>query len=325
MKPLFIFSLVRSGSTLLQRMLATHPGVATASEPYLLLPLIYSRRDRGIYAEYGQLLASVGISDFCRTLPNGEADYDDAVRRFVLDLYRRSTDGTATFFLDKTPAYCFIAADIMRLFPEGRFIFLWRNPLGVIASTITSLPYAGRWNLFNKWDSYLYQGLDHLLTTFSAERDRVCAVQYEDLITQPEQESARLFTYLGLAPEEAAPQAFASVKLRSQYVGDQKGVRAYQEVSDEPLTKWKATINNPTRRAWCRRYLRWLGPERLRLMGYEYNTLRAELDSVPLTLRHTGADLGWMMFGAGYRIAEYRLARHKLQNWRAGRHVPIHT
>ena len=325
MKPLFIFSLQRTGSTLLQRLLATHPAITTVSEPYLLLPFIYARRDRGVYAEYGHQLASVGIRDFCRTLPNGAADYDAALRRFVLDLYALTGSGDTRYFLDKTPAYCFIAADIMRLFPEGRFIFLWRNPLAVIASTITSLPYYGRWNLFNKWDNYLYNGLDHLLTTFAAAGPRACAVRYEDLVTDPQRESARLFAYLDLDPAAAAPQRFADVNLHSPHVGDQQGVRAYKSLSSEPLTKWKATLNNPPRRAWCRRYLQWLGPQRLQQMGYDYGELRAELDDVSLSLRHTGADLWWMLFGAAYRIAEFRLARHKLQDLRAGRHVTIHT
>ena len=39
-RPIFIFSAPRSGSTLLQRVLAAHTQVATASEPWILLPLL---------------------------------------------------------------------------------------------------------------------------------------------------------------------------------------------------------------------------------------------------------------------------------------------
>ena len=38
--PVFIFSLPRSGSTLTQRVLTAHDGVASAAEPWVLLPLL---------------------------------------------------------------------------------------------------------------------------------------------------------------------------------------------------------------------------------------------------------------------------------------------
>jgi len=49
--PIFIFSLPRSGSTLMERILATHPAVGTASEPWILLPFLYTRIRDGVYAE----------------------------------------------------------------------------------------------------------------------------------------------------------------------------------------------------------------------------------------------------------------------------------
>ena len=44
-KPIFIFSITRSGSTLLQRVIAAHEGVATVSEPWVLLPYLYTLRE----------------------------------------------------------------------------------------------------------------------------------------------------------------------------------------------------------------------------------------------------------------------------------------
>jgi hypothetical protein len=41
--PLFLLSLPRSGSTLAQRILAAHGGIATTSEPWILLPYLYVR------------------------------------------------------------------------------------------------------------------------------------------------------------------------------------------------------------------------------------------------------------------------------------------
>ena len=43
-KLIFLFSLPRSGSTLVQRVLAVHDALITASEPWLLLSLIASKK-----------------------------------------------------------------------------------------------------------------------------------------------------------------------------------------------------------------------------------------------------------------------------------------
>ena len=45
-KPVFLFSLPRSGSTMLQRALGRHPNIATLSESWFLLGLIPPRRNR---------------------------------------------------------------------------------------------------------------------------------------------------------------------------------------------------------------------------------------------------------------------------------------
>ena len=75
MKLIFLFSLPRSGSTLLQRLIASHPQVATVSEPWLVLPYLYTLRGRGIYAEFDYKTSSTAIQDFCEELPNGPEEY----------------------------------------------------------------------------------------------------------------------------------------------------------------------------------------------------------------------------------------------------------
>ena len=68
-RPLFLLCLPRSGSTLVQRVLASHAEIATVSEPWLLLPLLYSIREHGIRAEYWHQTAAQAIADFIEELP----------------------------------------------------------------------------------------------------------------------------------------------------------------------------------------------------------------------------------------------------------------
>jgi hypothetical protein len=51
-------------------------------------------------------------------------------------------------------------------------------------------------------------------------------------------------------------------------------------------------LNNPVRKAWFRRYLRWIGRERLAVMGCVLDVLIAELDALPRFYRRIGSDVG---------------------------------
>ena len=74
-------------------------------------------------------------------------------------------------------------------------------------------------------------------------------------------------------------------------MGDRSGSEKFAGVSPKPLEGWRQTFNNPVRKAWGRRYLRWIGRDRLAIMGYDLDNLLSELDGVPTSRRHVGSDL----------------------------------
>jgi len=288
LKPLFIFSLPRSGSTLLQRVLAADSQIASVAEPWVLLPFVYALRERGISAEYSHQSANLALNDFIQELPNGKKDYLSAIRSAMNELYRKATkDNDARYFLDKTPRYALIADEIIEIFPEGKFIMLWRNPLAIIASIIETWE-DGKWNL-SKHKVDLFDGVANLIDCYRSHSEKVLAIQYESFLRSPEMELSRIAEYLELKLEPDLLKSFYQVKFRG-IMGDPTGVKNYREVDTAPLEKWKATINNPLRKMWCRRYLRWLGEERLRIMGYELNDLLRELDSTEMSLRNLFTD-----------------------------------
>lgn len=82
--PVFLFSLPRAGSTLVQRILASHPAIAATAEPWFLLPLLSTYANIEVSAEYVHRAAKAGISDFVNTLPQGFDTYAEELREFVL-------------------------------------------------------------------------------------------------------------------------------------------------------------------------------------------------------------------------------------------------
>ncbi len=268
--PIFVFSLPRSGSTLTQRILATHPEVATASEPWILLPLLYMRRRNGIYAEYAHRVAYKAIEDFCAGLPGGPSDFLQEIKELALRLYRARAHVGAKYFVDKTPRYHVIAPEIVELFPDARFVFLWRNPLAIISSIIETWG-AGRWNLY-EFEFELFDGLENLIAARLHAGPQACSVRFEDLVGEQPEARQGLFRQLGLEFDAVQAGRFSAVQLAGR-MGDKTGVGRYHNLSQEPIARWRRMLGSPIRKMWCRRYLRWIGKERLAVMGYDLDAL----------------------------------------------------
>lgn len=311
LKPLFIFSLPRSGSTLAQRILASHDDIATVAEPWILLPYLYTLKRKGIYAEYGHGQMIGAIEDLCKNFPNGQDDYLLHMQSFILKLYGEATKTEAKYFLDKTPRYHLVVEDIIRLFPEGKFIFLWRNPLAIIASLIET--YGRKWNLYTfKVD--LFDGLTNLLSAYEKFASKAYAIRYEDILSNPETQLQKMYSYMGLAFTPDILSSLDNVQFKGR-MGDPTGVKQYQEISQKPVDKWKYILANPVRKTWCKNYLKWIGKERLTIMGYDLDELLLELDAIPSSLRMIGSDLLRVGYGIACCTLEFQLMRDKMQNF----------
>lgn len=309
MTPVFIFSLPRSGSTLLQRIIGAHPEVATASEPWVLLPLCYMQASEGVYAEYNHRGYVRAINDFYDVLPHGKADYDKALNSFVDTLYRKASSGNETYFLDKTPRYHLIANEIMELFPDGKFIFLWRNPLSVVASLLT-MHESARWNLPH-YKIDLYKGLECLVQA-QEEATFTHRVQYAQLISNPESAVKDICSYLGIQYSDDMLSDFGEVQL-SGSLGDPTGTKKYTSISEGPMSKWKRVLNTPVRKIWMKRYLKWIGTRKLEIMGYDYERTVEMLDAIPLRIHHTFADIFGLVRGGMRTWLEPYIVKRKIE------------
>lgn len=305
----------------MQRVLAAHEQIHSAtSEPHILLPYLYTVRTYGVYAEYDHNNAVRSIEDFYANMPGGKEEYLREVREFALRVYAKTTPQSARYFLDKTPRYHLIANDVMQLFPEGKFLFLWRNPLAVLSSNMETWA-NGKWNLY-RYKVDLFDGIEKLVEAYSEHGAEAHAMRFEDLIANPVEEWAKVFDYLELPFDPSVLEKFADIGLLGR-MGDTSGTELYDHVSREPMSKWRRSLSNPVRKTWSSRYLRWIGADRLATMGYGLEELLAELDSVPTSSQGVGSDLVRMGYGVLFQLFEPRMLKHKaefLPSWRR-----IHT
>ena len=304
--PIFLFSLPRSGSTLLQRILTTHSCITTTPEPWVLLPLLSMRRD-DVFADYGHATARRAIADFRSRLEGGEGGFDDELRRFVLRIYRRAAGSNATYFLDKTPRYHLIASEIIDLLPSARVVILWRNPLAIMASIIQTWG-KGKWNLY-RYNVDFYRGLPLLVDLARQDQANVISIRYEDLVTRQKETLKRVCDHLDLNLDEldVSPPTLDGV------VGDPTQTQ-YDSISSASLDKWKTVLANPLRKRSACAYLDWLGTDRLGIMGYAYDDLVDAINKTPLTLQYMGRDVIGFIKGVVWPFGEYEMYKHKLES-----------
>lgn len=286
-------------------MLGAHEGVATASEPWLLLPLLLPLRDDVPAPGSWQPGTHAALTDFSRQLPGGIGSYERAVGDAARTIYAEAAAG-APFFLDKTPPYFLIVDEIVRALPEARIVILWRNPLAVLSSIVETFC-AGRWRP-QDYPTSLFGGLARLIEGARAHGDRIHTVRYEDLVGGEDAEWRRLTGFLGLDFDPASLRRFAGVRLDGA-MGDKVGSGIYSRLETEPTGKWRATIDNPVRRLWARRYLEWIGAERLALMGYDLEGLLAELAATETNLGGSAGDAADAIASIARDAVKARFAR----------------
>ena len=307
-KPVFIFSMPRSGSTLLQRVIATNEQVSTVSEPWILLPFLYGLKKEGVYAEYSHFSVYHAIQDLCKEMPNGEEEYLSAVRTAALHIYGSIAQESAVYFLDKTPRYALVVEQIIRTFPDGKFIFLWRNPLSVIGSIVETF-YLNKWKLFHsKID--LFDGQANLIEAGKKYSSSALSIKYEDLVKNPYEELGRLEKYLDLDYDSSKLRSFSSITLNGGR-GDPTGAKKYTEISTKSIESWKHAITNPWRKYWCRKYLNWLGKERLQIMGYDLDELILSLGQAQNKWDTLVSDLLYSLYGTFYCVLEFKILKDK--------------
>jgi hypothetical protein len=289
---IFIFSLPRSGSTLLQRLFCRATVVKSISEPALLLPLLYHRYNKEVYSSYNVQVFSRGVDDLVSLYRNGWDDYDSELRTFALRLYENALGGKGKYFVDKTPRYSLIAPEIAELFPRAKFIFLWRDPLRIVDSTIESL-WSGRW-LPSRMAIDLEQGVQKLCSAAEALGDRAMHIRYEELVAAPEEKFGLLLRKLKMAHLfEGVEQ---ELPVRSGGLGDPESTSASKAVFQTSASRPLRHMGSFVRQRWILSRFREFPSEYWSYLGKSYSDMESELSQSPFEVKQLLADAGQSMF-----------------------------
>jgi len=246
MKLVFLISLPRAGSTLLQRLLMGHPLVASCGEPWLALPLARLGAPDDGFAGYGRASLVRSVDHVTESLPGGKGALLRAGGRFLEDVYGQIAGPEAEWFVDKTPRYYKILPELAQMCPDAKFIFLLRDPLSIYGSILNYI--GGDLKSLPTWEQDIVEGVPLLAQGHTALAERSITVHYSDLVAQPEKALRGILEFMDLPYDSQCVEQLGETKVAR---GDPTGVKQYSTVSTDSLEGWKRAINSKRKRKVC--------------------------------------------------------------------------
>lgn len=243
---LFVVGCARSGTTLLQSLLAAHPAVLsfpeTAVFSHLLSPVVpgqtrqitVHRRTQLCYRQATALLNSLARRDLEQLLPIRSQSIRHFVDGFVAMLDRLTLDKGKSWWVEKTPGNICFVPEILALVPGAKFIAIVRDG----RQNVAALYDMGR--KYPDWAAY--RNLDLAIEAWNS------SARYAHLLrSMPEARIIRL--------ERLLSETEAAVKEVCQFLGlpftrDMIDCRA--EAAGAVITArepWKADVLTPLRSA----------------------------------------------------------------------------
>ncbi|MET0248295.1 MAG: sulfotransferase [Sphingobium sp.] len=191
-RPIFIIGMPRTGTTLVDRILSSHPLVESAGE-LQAMPLAVKKAagTRTPMVMDAQTIAAAASAD------------PAAIGRDYLDRAAHHRRDPRLRFIDKFPGNFFYAGFIAQALPAARIVCLRRSPMDTVLSNFRNLFAVG-----SRYYDYSYDLRDiatyyirfNRLMTLWRERlgERLIEVRYEDIVADQEGQSRRMLAHCGL-------------------------------------------------------------------------------------------------------------------------------
>ena len=229
-RPIFVTGMPRSGTTLVERIISSHPQVRSLGElsDFAVLLKRHLKTAGPLVLEPAVLEAAAQAGDLTAV---GEA-YLDRVSQLA---------GDAPRFIDKMPFNAFFAPAILRALPGARVICLRRSPFDILFANYRQLFATG----FSYY-SYAYEfgdaahfvaGFERMAQAFEAALppSRYLAVRYEDVIADQRGQTERLLEFCGLPWDDACMEFHRN----AQPVATASAVQVRSPIYSSSVEKWR--------------------------------------------------------------------------------------
>lgn len=241
---LFLVGYPRSGTTLLQCLIAAHSEIVSFPETHFFRKVIarYPRRrrlglaDKNAIAHLRTIAETIGVADAVRLRrPQPWLTLARCTRHFIALLDVAARRAGVPIWLEKTPSHLRYIETIAALVPDARFIHIVRNGPDAIASLYDvshRYPDAECWAASRQLDRCIRRWIEDLQRSVRYLDDpRHLVVSYDRLIASPSQELPAVFQFIGTAFEPAVLETY----------------RESAQTAIAPGEAWKASNLEPLR------------------------------------------------------------------------------
>ena len=190
--PIFVLGMPRSGTTLIEQIIASHPELYGAGElPDLMEILQYDADGKGLGFPYNLANLTSAI------IPQLAAEY--------LSRLQQRAPGSR-YITDKMPANFYAVGLIHLMLPHAKIIHVNRNPVDTCVSCFTRLFHRKQYSTYDLAElGQHYADYARLMQHWRKvlPRGAFLEVSYEDIVANLEAEARRLIAYCGLEWNDA--------------------------------------------------------------------------------------------------------------------------
>lgn len=226
--PVFVVGLPRTGTTLVERILSSHPRVASAGE-LMAFPRLVKR-----------LTATAGGRTWdARSFAAADGVEPARLGAAYLEALRDRA-GRTELVIDKLPFNMLFAGLIHRALPNARIVCVRRDPMDAVLSNYRQLFAGGALHAyaFDLARTARYVAMAERLMDGWRERlpaDRWLEVRYEDVIADLEGQSRRMLAFLGLPFDRAV----LDFHLNERGVQTASMVQVRRPIHDQSVGRWR--------------------------------------------------------------------------------------
>lgn len=238
--PVFIIGMPRTGTTLVDRIITSHPGVESAGE-LQAMPLAVKK---------ASATRTATVLDAETIAAAARADMGDIGRDYLQRAsHHRRNPGLR--FTDKFPGNFQYAGFIARALPEAKIVCLRRHPMDTVLANFRNL-----FAVSSRYYDYSYDLLDiaayyvrfdRLMALWAREMPgRVLELRYEDLIADQEGQTRRLLDHCGLEWSDDC----LSFHQNAAPVSTPSAAQVRRPIYTDSVARWKrhAEVLEPVRR-----------------------------------------------------------------------------
>lgn len=223
--PVFIVGMPRSGTTLVEQIIAAHSKACPMGESGAL-PRQVDILDRKFGATYPRWIDGLGAADL-------ESLREGYFRSFV-----QSLGEDTGIFTDKMMDNFKYLGLIVRAMPEARIIHVMRSPLDTCLSCFTqyfstSVPYSYDLSELGRYYRAYHALMEHWRRVLPG--DRILDMEYEALTREPARQARRMIGHCGLEWEEACLD-FGQVQ---RLIETASVVQARRSITSDSVGRWK--------------------------------------------------------------------------------------